>query len=252
VALTERVAREKDAYDHGTVHKESSKLQARFHHVFECPNSQRSERYLDDAINRYAKGRDMLDYGCYDGWMTPRFLEAKPSSITGIDISESAIATANAKYGDVAKFYTGDAHAMPFPDESFDLVTGRGILHHLDLKLALSEIRRVLRAQGTAIFVEPLGDNPGAKLMRAITPRARTTDEKPLTRPNIEDADQLFGGASHFFLNMVSVPLAMLTSLTPLGPENGLLRLADTADRFLARTPTKYWMRSVVLVWHKV
>ena len=45
--LAERVAREKAAYDHGTIHAESSKLHRRFRHVFECPNSQGAERYLD-------------------------------------------------------------------------------------------------------------------------------------------------------------------------------------------------------------
>jgi SAM-dependent methyltransferase len=253
--LAERVAREKAAYDNGTVAgtvpAESLKLQSRFFHVFECPNSARSERYLDEVTTRYAKGKDMLDYGCYNGWMLPRFLQMGPASITGLDISEAAIAKARAEYGDRAKFFTGDAHAMPFPNDSFDVVVGRGILHHLDLDLALKEIRRVLRPGGKAIFVEPLADNPGAKLLRAITPKARTRDEKPLTRSDIEHADALFGGSSHFFLNLVSVPVAMLTSLTPLTPNNILLRIADRVDLMLVRTPLKFWMRSAVLVWHK-
>jgi len=249
--LAERVAREKAAYDGGIVHKESSALQARFLHVFRCPNSLRAERYLDQVVEQCAKDKDVLDYGCYDGWMTPRFHEMGPSSITGLDISENAISAAKTKYGDQAKFYAGDAHAMPFPDESFDLVTGRSILHHLDLDIALQEIRRVLRPRGKAVFVEPLGDNPGAKLFRAITPKARTTDEKPLTRSGILRADTLFGASSHFFVNLVSVPVALSTSLTPLSADNILLRLADRTDLLLANTPLKYWMRFVVLVWHK-
>jgi ubiquinone/menaquinone biosynthesis C-methylase UbiE len=249
--LAERVAREKAAYDGGTVHRESSELQARFHHVFECPNSQRGERYLDEVVEKYAKNKDILDYGCYDGWMVPRYQKMRPSSITGLDISETAISKAQANYGDRAKFYAGDAHAMPFTDESFDLVVGRAILHHLELDLALKEIRRVLRPAGKAIFVEPLGDNPGAKLLRAITPKARTKDEKPLTRSVIQRADVFFGGSSHLFLNLVSVPVAMLTSLTPLSAHSILLRSADRVDQLLARTALKYWMRQVVLVWHR-
>lgn len=250
--LGDRVARERAAYDDGEVHKESCALQSRFLHVFTCPNSQRGERYLDQAIARYAKDKDVLDYGCYDGWMTPRYRAIGPSSITGLDISENAIIKAKVKYGDVARFYTGDAHAMPFPDASFDIVVGRGILHHLDFDAAVEEIRRVLRPGGRAIFVEPLDDNPGAKLLRALTPRARTKDEKPLTRSKILRADVLFGGSSHFFLNLISVPVAMLTSLTPLGADNILLRLTDNIDRLLTHTPLRYWMRSVVLVWHKI
>jgi len=249
--LAQRVAREKAAYDGGSVHKESSALQARFFHVFSCPNSLRGEQYLDQMVAHYGKDKDILDYGCYNGWMTPRYRKLGPNTITGLDISETAIANAKAVHGDQAKFYAGDAHAMPFPDKSFDLVVGRAILHHLDLELALKEIHRVLRPGGNAIFIEPLGDNPGAKLLRWLTPKARTKDEKPLTKSSILQADDFFGGSSHFFINLVSVPVAMLTSLTPLSPDNTLLRLADHTDRLLARTLLKYWMRQVVLVWHK-
>jgi SAM-dependent methyltransferase len=249
--LSARVGREKAAYDSGTVHKEGSALQGRFHHVFKCPNSRRAERYLDEVVARCAKNKDILDYGCYDGWMLPRYEKLAPASISGLDISENAIAKARANYGNKAKFYAGDAHEMPFPDGSFDLVVGRAILHHLDLDLALKEIRRVLRPGGAAVFVEPLGDNPGAKLLRTLTPRARTKDEVPLSRSSIHKADALFGGSSHLFFNLVSVPLAMLTSLTPFAPECALLRLADHCDRIFAVTPLKYWMRQVVLVWRK-
>jgi SAM-dependent methyltransferase len=249
--LAARVAREKAAYDGGTVHRENSALQTRFNHVFKCPNSLRGEQYLDQAVARYAKNKDILDYGCYDGWMIPRYQKMTPSSICGLDISETAIAKAQANYGDQAKFYAGDAHAMPFPDESFDLVVGRAILHHLDFDLALKEIRRVLRPNGTAVFIEPLGDNPGAKILRRLTPRARTKDEKPLTRSSILKADELFGGSSHFFINLVSVPVAMLTSVSSLSPDCSLLRLTDYLDVLLARTQLKYWMRQVVLVWHR-
>jgi SAM-dependent methyltransferase len=249
--LAARVAREKAAYDDGAAHRESSVLQSRFRHVFKCPNSRRAEEYLDRAVAGWAKGNDILDYGCYDGWMTPRYQKMAPASITGLDISETGIAKARASFGDVAKFYTGDAHAMPFPDASFDLVVGRSILHHLDLEVALKEIRRVLRPSGKAVFMEPLRDNPGAKILRALTPKARTTDERPLTRADVERADALFGCSEHFFFNLVSVPIGMATSLTPLSADSVLLQFADYIDRTLAHTFVKFWMRQVVLVWHK-
>jgi ubiquinone/menaquinone biosynthesis C-methylase UbiE len=249
--LREKVAREKAAYDGGSVHKESSALQSRFHHVFKCPNSRNAERYFDSIISKFAPDHDVLDYGCYNGWMVPRYLESEPRSITGIDISETAIKEAIATYGDSAKFWVGDAHAMPFPDESFDLVVGRAILHHLEWKLALQEIRRVLRPGGCAVFIEPLADNPFAKILRSLTPRARTLDEKPLSKSDIQYANKFFGGASHLYFNLISVPVSMATSLSSLNADNYLLQVTDWADRLLARTPARYWMRSVVLVWHR-
>ena len=48
---------------------------------------------------------------------------------------------------------TTDAERLPFEDESFDLVFGHAVLHHLpDLPLALAELRRVLRPGGTLAF----------------------------------------------------------------------------------------------------
>ena len=55
-----------------------------------------------------------------------------------------------------------DAESLPFRDESFDLVLGHAVLHHLpDLDRAFAEIRRVLRPGGRILFAgEPsfLGD----------------------------------------------------------------------------------------------
>ncbi|HTZ75092.1 MAG TPA: methyltransferase domain-containing protein [Candidatus Aquilonibacter sp.] len=45
----------------------------------------------------------------------------------------------------------GDACRMPFPENSFDMVYCRAVLHHLDdPRAALQEMRRVLRAGGVA------------------------------------------------------------------------------------------------------
>jgi ubiquinone/menaquinone biosynthesis C-methylase UbiE len=46
-----------------------------------------------------------------------------------------------------------DAGALPFEDDSFDLVFGHAILHHIpDLDAAFAEFRRVLRPGGTVVF----------------------------------------------------------------------------------------------------
>src|SRR3546814_1101008 len=75
-----------------------------------------------------------------------------------------------------------NAEAMTFPDDSFDLVFGSGIIHHLDIDRAFGEIARVLRPGGRAVFIEPLGLNPAIELYRRFTPSARTPDEHPLLR----------------------------------------------------------------------
>jgi ubiquinone/menaquinone biosynthesis C-methylase UbiE len=46
-----------------------------------------------------------------------------------------------------------EAERLPFPDESFDLVFGHAVLHHLpDLDASFAEFARVLRPGGTLVF----------------------------------------------------------------------------------------------------
>ena len=249
--FADRVKREKESYDSGDVLGESRRLQARFHHVFSSPNTQRAEQYLNATLEKSIKAKDLLDYGCSNGWMVERYAELGAGSITGIDISETGIQEAIKNYGHLAKFHVGDAHNVSFPEECLDVVAGRSILHHLDFEKALHEITRILRPGGRAIFIEPLGDNPAGKLIRRLTPKARTRDEAPLSREQIRFADKLLGNQEHLFFNLVSVPVAMATSLTRMNSNNFLLRATDAIDLVLAMSPVKYWMRGVVLVWQK-
>jgi len=66
-----------------------------------------------------------------------------------------------------------DAEALPFADESFDLVVGHAVLHHLpDLQQAFSEFFRVLRPGGAVVFAgEPsrYGDRLAGMPKRAAT-----------------------------------------------------------------------------------
>lgn len=249
--MIDRVSNEKLAYDQGDVYANSARLQGRFWHVFKSPNTQKAETYFDEVIRKNTPGSTVLDYGCYTGALTPKLLSYKAKKIIGIDISEKGIGEAKRQYGDKAEFHVMDAHKMLFDRESFDLIVGRAILHHLDFEVAVREIARVLCPGGRAIFVEPLRDNPAGKLFRLLTPRARTTDELPLSRQQIEAANQLFDTQAHRFANLVSVPIAMLTSQFLRNAENIALRLADHVDSRLADTYMKYWMRFVVLVWEK-
>ncbi len=66
-----------------------------------------------------------------------------------------------------------DAETLPYPDESFDLVLGHAVLHHLpDLQQAFSEFARVLRPGGAVVFAgEPsrYGDRLAGVPKRAAT-----------------------------------------------------------------------------------
>ncbi|GGS52725.1 class I SAM-dependent methyltransferase [Actinokineospora fastidiosa] len=64
-----------------------------------------------------------------------------------------------------------DAEGIPYPDESFDLVIGHAVLHHIpDVPAAMREVRRVLKPGGRFVFAgEPtrVGDRYARKLGQA-------------------------------------------------------------------------------------
>ncbi len=99
-----------------------------------------------------------------------------------IDISEEAIAYAKSRTRlPQARFSVDDAHNTKFTGGAFDLVIGRGILHHLDIPLACAEIKRVLQPGGRIVFGEPLDCNVLINLYRKLTPKIRSQDERPLS-----------------------------------------------------------------------
>jgi len=95
--------------------------------------------------------------------------------LTATDISpgmlERLAATAEALGVDDVTTVATEAEALPFEDESFDLVFGHAVLHHIpDLDKAFAEFRRVLRPGGMIAFAgEPsrYGDRLAAMPKRA-------------------------------------------------------------------------------------
>ena len=74
-----------------------------------------------------------------------------------------------------------DAEDLPFPDESFDLVLGHAVLHHIpDLDRAAAEFMRVLRPGGTVVFCGEPSAN-GDRL--AAWPEARRRARRPRVAP---------------------------------------------------------------------
>jgi SAM-dependent methyltransferase len=76
--------------------------------------------------------------------------------LEGVDLSPRLIA----EYRGPAKCFVADCRQLPFADCSKDVLIVQGGLHHLhrlpdDLEKTFSEMQRVLRRDGRAVFVEP-------------------------------------------------------------------------------------------------
>ncbi|HST26686.1 MAG TPA: class I SAM-dependent methyltransferase [Gaiellaceae bacterium] len=166
----------------------------------------------------------VLEYGCGIGSFSSRVLAEHGFGVTGIDISPLGVSAAEeyaaAAFPEVGcEYRVMDAERLEFPDGSFDVVCGNGILHHLDLGRAYGEIARVLDAAGSAVFTEPLGHNPLINLYRRFTPDQRTSDEHPLRMSDLRDAREHFGEIDvRFFhlLALLAIPFADRRVFDPL------------------------------------
>jgi SAM-dependent methyltransferase len=191
---------------------------------------------------------DVLEYGCGTG--SSAFLWANQGArVTGIDLSGAGVKQAAVQArssGLAATFQVMNGESLGFAANRFDVVTGKGIIHHLRLEIAYRELVRVLKPAGQAIFVEPLGHNPLINWYRHRTPALRTTDEHPLLMADIELAGRFFGQVQvEYFhlLTLVAVPLRR----TPLfnGLLNGLYAL-DRAAMWLLPASRRYAWIAVI------
>mgnify|MGYP001363115855 CR=1 FL=1 len=136
-----------------------------------------------DSLKRKTKSKDVLDYGCGTGSFTEKVIAFQPKKIVAIDISEEAIKKAKNKpeaENKNVEYRVENCENLNLNSDTFDVAYGGGILHHLNLNKSLNELNRVLRKDGTIIFVEPLATNPLINLYRKFTPKARSKDEHPL------------------------------------------------------------------------
>lgn len=107
--------------------------------------------------------RSVLDVGCGIGHWGQILAPILPehACVIGVDREplwiEKATERAQALgVGERYHYQIGDVNALPFPDNTFDLVTCQTVLIHLkDPKIGLSEMLRVLKPAGIVLVAEP-------------------------------------------------------------------------------------------------
>jgi ubiquinone/menaquinone biosynthesis C-methylase UbiE len=103
------------------------------------------------------QGKNVLDAGCGTGIFSIIFANNGAGHVTGIDISEGSLQTAKnlkEKFNLIhTEFQQQDMLALPFPDESFDIVWAWGTVHHTtDPFRAIEELIRVLKPSGSILL----------------------------------------------------------------------------------------------------
>ncbi len=124
------------------------------------------------------RGRSVLDVACGDGFYANRFWDrGHPRRLIAADAAASAVAVA-ARNSDSRSicFLVGDAHHLPFGNDSFDMVLLQSVLHHDDDPFQM--IQEAFRVAPRVIIHEPNGGSPGLKVLEKTLSYHRAHNEK--------------------------------------------------------------------------
>jgi len=164
--------------------------------------AEESKTFFEHIVTNIGSGDSVLELGCGTNTISKKIYE-KGANVTIIDISEKAIEITKqdlllTKMD--ANCLVMDAENLTFRDNSFDMIYGSGILHHLSLADAIYEIKRVLTPGGKAVFYEPLGHNFFINVFRKLTPNFRSVDEHPLLKSDLTLIKNIFPNTTlHYF-----------------------------------------------------
>lgn len=167
-----------------------------------------------DIVRDRCMDKDVLEVGCGTG-MILKEIHPIANRAVGIDISSGMLAKAEERGLEVLE---GSATALPFEDDSFDVVYSFKVLAHIeDIQLALNEISRVLRPGGVAAleFYNPSSLRGVVKRLKPPTPVSEATnDEEVFTRYDTLDQIKSYLPSSLHFKEVKGVrvftPLAMV------------------------------------------
>jgi len=239
--VSTRLERERD-FHNVTFADHSRSAASKFYRVEQAP----MERYAELLSESAGEGKRVLEYGCGPGSQA-FFLAREGAEVSGIDISDVAIAQAKERaqtegVAERCRFEVMNAERTSFEDDAFDLICGTAILHHLDLESAYAEIARLLKPSGRAVFVEPLGHNPAINAYRRRTPELRTEDEHPLLEHELKAARSYFGQADLTYFNLLALLAVPLRDTRAFDPLLGALQAADRAIFRIAAARKHAWM----------
>ena len=205
--------------------------------------------YLECLFNLVGDiaNKRVLVFGCGDD-NTTVLLALKGAEVWAFDISEEAIrlqekmALAN-DVQDRIHLFVCAAEEFPFSPNSFDLIVGTAILHHIPDHLSRlpQQVAPALDRNGRAFFVEPVILSPALGRVMAWLPghQAISPGERQLTGNDIGHFEKCFRVTAHYFCFLSRLDRFILNRPLEIAPAwqrmivNGIHRI----DSFILNIP---------------
>ncbi len=121
----------------------------------------------------------VLEIGCGSGLFTEKMAHTGAKTVA-IDLSLIDLLELGRKKENTELFFeVADAHNLKYATNSFDIVVGSSILHHLEVDKAIDEVCRVLKPGGKMIFAEPNMLNPQIMIQKNVPFIKRLMGDSP-------------------------------------------------------------------------
>lgn len=193
-----------------------------------------------------SKNSKILEIGCGDGEFTRR-LVGLPGQITASDITPAVIKRGEKSCGDKSKmlvFKLENAEKLSFRNDSFDIVCGISILHHIKISPALKEAFRVLKAGGQIFFTEPNLLNPQVFLGLNIPWLRKKMEFSPGETALVRwQVDRLLKE-----VGFINTQVRNYDFLHPNTPES-MVKTVEKVSRVLEKTPLIKEVSGSLLIW---
>jgi ubiquinone/menaquinone biosynthesis C-methylase UbiE len=175
-----------------------------------------------------------LDVGCGTGLLASR-LAASGYDMTGVDPSAGMLEVLRSRKLSV-RAVMASGTALPFPDDTFDLVLSVAVMHHIadaeDVRRTLAEMVRVAKPASRILVWDHNPRNPYWGPLMARVPQDTGAERL------IPDAE-LIGGLRQAGADVLSsIQSGMVPDFTP----RAALGVAAAAERVIERTPLVRWL----------
>ncbi len=167
-------------------------------------------RSLLDRFCPETRPLSILDAGCGTGGMLPHLTGYGPT--VGIDLSREALGFARRR--ETGHLTCASLTQLPFPAETFDVVTSFDVIYHRairDDEVALAEIARVLRPQGTLLLRVPAHEGLRSHHDEAVHTRQRYGRKELIEKLRRAGFRSVYSTYANCFL----FPIAVLKRLLP-------------------------------------